>query len=364
MISTSQKEHLTYTLILQVAILLWLAIVTWSYIVPGISKIGVSQAAAEESISLYNKTREDGMTFEDLGKKLTTMKWKEELLKIIKSAPTDTRTVIKKNVKWEYTGWLNSVIANSDEDKKKLSQAKQKINSILPTMSPISNSVDEEYITLKQYIRFIESEFLSTFDIQSNIVLGIQGVNYKAGSNVGTFDLRLDFKASNANIQKLITYVNESGNPEILNFSGVLTEDKIPAILSNPLMTIETLSLENVLDSNRPDAINNGRATIRFYVRGSSKDDVTFLKGAILSRQETLTTEIKTAKEECAKQGQLCTEWAKLQAFENKFNEFTRSLTQTKGVETADMTILGQTATSLRTLDDEFRTITNKTIRK
>ena len=124
-------------------------------------------------------------------------------------------------------------------------------------MSPISNSVDEEYITLKQYIRFIESEFLSTFDIQSNIVLGIQGVNYKAGSNVGTFDLRLDFKASNANIQKLITYVNESGNPEILNFSGVLTEDKIPAILSNPLMTIETLSLENVLDSNRPDAINN-----------------------------------------------------------------------------------------------------------
>jgi hypothetical protein len=41
-------------------------------------------------------------------------------------------------------------------------------------MSPISNSMDEEYITLKEYIRFIESKFLSAFDIQSNIVLGMQ----------------------------------------------------------------------------------------------------------------------------------------------------------------------------------------------
>jgi hypothetical protein len=38
-------------------------------------------------------------------------------------------------------------------------------------MSPISNSLDEEYITLKEYIKFIESEFLVAFDIKSNIVL-------------------------------------------------------------------------------------------------------------------------------------------------------------------------------------------------
>lgn len=67
---------------------------------------------------------------------------------------------------------------DSADDKKRLTQAKQKINSILPTMSPISNSVDEDYVTLKEYIKFIESKFLSAFDIQSNIVLGIQGVSY------------------------------------------------------------------------------------------------------------------------------------------------------------------------------------------
>lgn len=172
-------------------------------------------------------------------------------------------------------------------------------------MSPISNSLDEEYITLKEYIKFIESKFLVTFDIKSNIVLGIQGISYatKSGStSVGTFDLRLDFKASNSNIAKLITYVNESGNPAILTYSGVLADDKVPRILSNPLMTIETLSLENSLDSTRPEAINNGRATIRFYVRGSSKEDITFLKGAITSRQENLQKAIETAKAECKKQ--------------------------------------------------------------
>jgi hypothetical protein len=41
-------------------------------------------------------------------------------------------------------------------------------------MSPISNSLDEDYITLKEYIKFIESNFFTAFDIQSNIVLGMQ----------------------------------------------------------------------------------------------------------------------------------------------------------------------------------------------
>jgi hypothetical protein len=367
MISTSQKEHLTYTIILQSAILAWLALLTWSYLIPGITKIGIDQAAAQESIRVYVDTKENGIPFDDLGKKLTTMKGKEELIKIIRSDAAETRKVIKKSVKWEYTGWLNSVIANSDEDKKKLTQAKQKINSILPTMSPISNSLNEEYITLKEYIRFIESRFLTAFEIQSNIVLGIQWVNYAAGwttGNVGTFDLRLDFKATNTNIQKLITYVNESGNPAILSYSGLLADGDVPAILSNPLMTIESLSLEDVLDSTRPSAINNGRATIRFYVRGSSKEDIIFLKGAIASRQEVLQAQIMSAQAECKKQGQLCTELPRLDAFSKKYTEFTRSLTQTKWVDTLDISILGQTATSLRSLDDEFQSITNKNIRK
>ena len=52
-------------------------------------------------------------------------------------------------------------------------------------------------------------------------------------------------------------------------------------------MTIESLSLQNLLDANNPNVRNTGRVTIRFYVRGSSKEDITFLKEAI-KEQETV----------------------------------------------------------------------------
>jgi hypothetical protein len=363
MISTSQKEHLTYSLILQCAILAGAWIIGWTYILPWIEKINASEESAKASITRYNTIKDVWLSFDDLGRKLANVKWKEELLKLIRSAPDDTRTVIAKTGKGEYIQWLNASILDSDEDKKKLAQAKQKINSILPTMSPISNSINEEYITLKEYIKFIEGKFLSAFNIKSNIVLGIQSVAYSTTkwiSSVGTFDLWLDFRATNKNIQNLITYVNESGNPAILSFTGILTEDKIPKILSNPLMTIEALSLENMLDSKRPDAINNGRVTIRFYVRGSSTEDIIFLKEAIVSRQESLKKEIQVAIDECKKQDLLCTELTRLESFQKKYTEFVRSIDATKWVQSVDISILGQTASSLRALDDEFRKIAQK----
>lgn len=362
MISTSQKEHLTYSLILQCAILAGVGILAWTYIIPWIKDINASEAAAQASIVNYNAVKKNGLTFDDLGKKLSDTKWKEELLKIIRAAPDDTRTVITKSI-WsdaDYIQWLNNSMLNSDEDKKKLTQAKQKINSILPTLSPISSSVNEEYITLKEYIRFIEGKFLATYDIKSNIVLGIQGINYPTegkATSVGTFDLRLDFRATNKNIQNLITYVNNSGNPEILSFSWVLTDDKVPKILSNPLMTIEALSLENTLDTTRPDAINNGRVTVRFYVRGSSVEDILFLKGAISTRLNTLNTDIQKAIDECSKQSGLCSNNKKLDEIQEKYMEFVRSLNSSNWTTTDDISILGQTATSLQSLDNEFRSI-------
>jgi hypothetical protein len=47
-------------------------------------------------------------------------------------------------------------MVKSGDDKNKLIQAKQKLNSILPTLSPISNNFDEENITLKEYVKYIE----------------------------------------------------------------------------------------------------------------------------------------------------------------------------------------------------------------
>lgn len=362
MISTSQKEHLTYSLILQCTVLAWIWILAWSYILPGIKEIETTQAATQDVITKYNSIKTNGLSFEELWTELWKTKWKEELIKIIQSAPGEARQVITKKWEGDYITWLNNSIVSSDEDKKKLQQAKQKINSILPTLSPISNSVSEDFMTLKEYIKFIESSFLKTYNIESNIVLWVQWINYgfdKAAPNIGSFDLRLDFNASNQNIQKLITYVNQSWNPEILWFSGVLAQDKIPRILSNPLMTIEALSLENSLDKTKINETNKWRVTIRFYVRGSSKEDITFLKWAINTRKDEFKKTIEKAIEECKTQDILCTKIDKLEAFLKKYNEFLRSIDGSK-VETDDISVLGQISVSLQTMTDEFNAITKK----
>lgn len=104
-------------------------------------------------------------------RKLTANKGKEELVKIIQAAPKETESAIRKVGSGDYIVWLRSAIGNSEEDRRKLIQAKQKLNSILPTLSPIGSSIDEENITLKEYIRFIEGSILKAFDISSNIPL-------------------------------------------------------------------------------------------------------------------------------------------------------------------------------------------------
>lgn len=363
MISTSQREHLTYTAIWQTLTIVGACVVAWSYVLPGYSTIDTNLEWAKTAIEKYQTVRENGMKTDELLMSLKDIPWKEELIKIIQAAPKETETAIKKEWKWEYLTWLKSAIGNSDEDKQKLIQAKQKINSILPTMSPIGSNIEEENITLKQYIKYIEWTILKTFDINSNIALGMQSIAYGDAKwtipkNIGTFDLRLDFKATNSNIQKLINYVNNSWNPEILSSNEVITDiAKIPRIMSNPLLTIESLSLQDALDASKPNEENNGRVTIRFYVRGSSKEDITFLKWAIKERQDWLQKKITTAIAECKKIE--CSTLDGLEKMNLKYTEFTRSLGAIWG-KSDDITMLSSQVNSIRSLEEEFAKLTPK----
>jgi hypothetical protein len=51
---------------------------------------------------------------------------------------------------------------------------------------------------------------------------------------------------------------------------------------------MEAFSLQDPLDLKNPDKINNWRVTIRFYVRGSSMDDVTYLRENLKTRKDEL----------------------------------------------------------------------------
>ena len=391
MISTSQREHLTYSLILQVAILTWLAILTWTYILPWMQVIHANQIAAKSSIEKFKKIKESWLEISELEVILSAMKGKGELLKIIWASREATGQVIRKDESGDYINWLYEKLAESSKDRNDLKAIKMLINSILPTLSPTNSNIDEEHMTLKSYISFIEKEFLKKYNISSNIVLWVDGITYGADTmapGVWNFELRLEFRATNENIQNLITYVNRSWNPDLLSSTGITissedtdasirskiiryikawtkdtSESTDTVLLANPLMTVESLSLENVLDSRKPSAMNNGRITIRFYVRWSSQEDLVFLQNSLIDRQETLRKEIASAIAECGKQSLLCTNEPMLKKFETKYNEFSRSLDGTKWIQSIDITILWQISLSLRALNEEFNTIIKNTNR-
>jgi hypothetical protein len=154
---------------------------------------------AESAITSYKEVKDKWYSYEQVTGILAAMPEKEELMKIMQATPEESRVALQKDWNGDYLPWLKNTINASDEDKQKLVQAKKKINSILPTMSPISGSIDEENITLKEYILFIEREILKRFELDSNMSLGIQGLTYGNAWNgiptgIGTFDLESEFQ--------------------------------------------------------------------------------------------------------------------------------------------------------------------------
>lgn len=362
MISTSQKEHLTYTAIWQFLIIVGAIIIIFTYVSPGFTKISENLTKANNAIDSYNNTEKDGLSFNQLNAELKDTKGKEELISIIKAASQDEVTkVIKKGENERYLPWLKQAINSSDEDRKKLVQIKQKINSILPTLSPMSANIDEENITLKQYIRFIEWKILKEFNFDTNVVLGLQWINYGDGKSripktIWSFDLSLDFTSSNGDIQKFITYINNSGNGDILNETWTLQEEA-PGIMSNPLITIQSLSLTDSLDPTKPNKENSGRATLRFYVRWSSRDDIVYLSENIKTRKENLKKKIDWAVDQCKNNMTLCGNIDILKELQVKYRQFTTSASDIAGNNEGTIERLSQQVISLRGFEKELEDI-------
>lgn len=369
MISTSQREHLTYTLIWQIVTLFATWLIIWSYILPGFTKINETMGKAESAITSYKEVKDKWYSYEQVTGILAAMPEKEELMKIMQATPEESRVALQKDWNGDYLPWLKNAINASDEDKKRLIQAKKKINSILPTLSPISWSIDEDNITLKQYIKFVEWRIIRDFNLWTNITLWIQSLSFGNPSNwvptnIGMFDLRIDFKTSNKNIKKFIDFIKESWNPEILIQSGILSENEIPEIMSNPLITLESFSLQDPLDiKENPDKENLWRATLRLYLRWGSKDDVTYLRENVKTRRDSLWTKINKAIENCESIKNICPDTVSLKDFQRKYTEFIRSTWKdlwTMWVSIDDIYDLSQQVTSIRALESEFETFNAK----
>ncbi len=372
MLSNSQKEHLTYTAIGQIVTLAVLWVFSYQYIMPGISDLSLLRTNAQASVNTYNTTLIKGIEYAEVAKLLQGKTERAELIKVIQSDPKAAEAIIQKPIGIEknYLDWLKWEIGSSEKEKEILKLEKAKLNSIIPTMSPLSNNIEEDSITLRQYVRFIESSILKRFNFDSNVIIGMQGITFGTkGSNIpenlGMFDFRLDFKWTNGNIAKFIDYVNTAGKPDILSYTGTTTaNDKSLAVLSNPLITMESFSLQEKLDKNNPNKENTGRATLRFYVRWVSKDDITYLKENLKARQIKLLENINENVKLCGSDSILCASYSKkLSLFQVKYREYERSSNMAKIALSWNDEIYGlsQSVNTLKSLEKEFESILPKT---
>jgi hypothetical protein len=379
MLSNSQKEHLTYTAVWQVVILVALVLVIFRYIVPGVQEIGAQADRAQVSIDSYGATVKDGISDANLQSLLQGKIEYGELVKVIQSDINAAKEAIKKDnmsikeggtndyscTGVEYITCLKNVLWRSDKEKENIKKEKAKLSSIIPTMSPFSNNIAEDNITLKQYVNYIEKTILKRFNFDSNVIIGMQGLTFgkKGGAvpeSIGMFDFRLDFKASNDDIIKFIEYINESWKPTILSQTGLLASADIPAAMSNPLITMESFSVQEKLDPDNPTKENSGRATLRFYVRGVSQDDLIYLKENLKAKQAELEALITENVKNCEKNGVLCASYkGRLFAFQSKYQEYVRSL-QTARISVTgsdEIYALTQSANTLKSLEEELSSI-------
>lgn len=369
MLTNSQKEHLTYTAIWQVAALAVLGIIGYSYIFANLDKIDENVTKANENIEKYQHTELNGLSFEEVSEFIGKKPEYSELLKIMNADVAGTKEVLVKDAAAgdkKYLEWIKESIGRSSEEREAISQYKKKLNSILPTLSPVSGNIDEENITLKGYVRFIETQILKRFNFDSNIVLGMDGITLGQWTdgvpeNIGTFDLQISFNAKNKDITNFIDFINTTGNPDLLTSSGILSKADIPAVMSNPLITLVNFWLENYINEKDPDSSNSWRATIRFYVRWASKDDVVYVRENIKVREDDLEAALVKSIDECSKKWPLCGELQKqLETFSRKFQEYksgTSGSNVSEWESVSQIYVLSQKVNTLRTLEQEYQKI-------
>ncbi len=366
MSTKNQREQLVHAAIGQCAIIGWVIIASWLYTIPHFNQLSASVLKANETIIGYNEVLTNGIAYKNLEALLKTSKWKEELITIIKAAPAETQKVITKDWKEQYLTWILGKIGESSEAKQLLAIKKARLNSILPTLNPVSNNLNEDTINLKKYIAFVEESIIQKFGMKTTGALSLQNIQYgKKGwsmpETVWSFDNEISFKSTNQDIAKMIDYINDLGKPDILTDSGSSKIGNEPGIMSNPLAMIDSLSLDAPLDLGKPTEENSGRMTIRFYIRGSSPNDISFLTSNLATRKTALGKKIEATITKC-NWDVTCPKKKELQALLVKFNEFNKwtSIKKTGTQGGNQIYTLSSELNSVNSMEEELIKLTGK----
>ena len=360
--NTSIQEQLTYKAIIQIASIIVCIFVGVFYILPSLSEARISSEKANTAVNNYTDTVDYGISATKLAKVIESTGNNAELLDLYKTKSVDVKSIITKDAQSTepYIEWLNNSLRINDDELEQLKIEKAKINTIIPTLSPFSDNLNEDNVTLRDYIAFVEQKILQQFNITSFSSLGISGIQYKKDEQstnpIGKFQIELHFTDSTVNnILSLLEYVHNSGD---LNKTETLSKY---TVMGNPLITIDSFSVNEAADSRFGNSVVSGKITLSFYIRGSSETDKNYLLDSLNKRKTELATKIQNRLEECNRSVCPEEEKARIEKVQKKFNDFNRSLVQSLDEKQSSTTeviyIISQQLQSISSIEDELATI-------
>lgn len=316
-----------YKVILQVSLITLGIIGTVMYTLPTMEENTIKIETANAAVEKYQKLEQTGIAYNGLNAAINAVGNQSHLAEIVKKTDAAQITdIITKKESGNYLAWLSKEISQSDEIRQEVENRRKRINTLIPTLNPINDSLDEESITLSNYISYFEGKILKEFKIESLAPLGIVGVEYKnqflgkeLNPAIGFFKADIIFsKTASSKIVQLMNFIHETGDPKTLEQS-----DEIGKIMSNPLITIDSVILDNTIDHRFPNREISGKISLTFYVRGSSDMEKLALMETFTKRKDELGKNISERLKLCADQ---CPEVERLKAINEKYGQFIKSL--------------------------------------
>lgn len=346
-------------------------ILTMMFTMPKLDEVNAQAKETNAVISKFESIQKNGIPFSELESSIKQTGNNSELLDLVKTSPEETKKAIVKEGDEPYMAWLSTASTKNAEDKLKLQKAKARINTIVPTLSPINGNIEEQNITLRDYITFIEQNILANFNIKSLSPLGMSSIVYekekeeenedknapkKPLNPIGYFLVDLNFESTNKNISELLDFIHTIGNPEILSSKDIHKE--IPPVMSNPLITVDAIALDQILDPQSPSKANSGRITLKFFVRGSSPSDSTFLVEAFNKQRDELEKNISEKLAQCEKDPATCAHINAIQKLNTRFQRFKQSFAKTLSENQNNsieiVYLVAEQLPTLKVLKDEF----------
>lgn len=309
-----------------------LALYGFFYIYPEYTAILENSATVNAQNLKYIATEKNGLDFQELKEYLGKNPAKQTQAKVYLSDKGRFDAVITKpsTEKKDYNSWLVSQLWQKTQYEEEIQKNNAIIENILPLFASqkISDFRDDAeqpvtgIITLRSFIRFVETNLLGKYSLQSFSPIGINSMVFddkeKNSDNIGSFVINLDISGQNSNIKAMMNTIQSSGRISIkdgkLESSKDITNtNRLYSPLNNLLITIDDVKFSSDISDDTKD--NKGMIALRFYVRGIGKTELATINQNLRSRYGKLVAEFgKTVDCSKAKSNIACIDPAGIRA--------------------------------------------------